>query len=1043
MRKKLLAVLLAVVMIIGLVPVSVLATDDISVLSVKPDKTSATAGETITFSVTASAVSAWIGWQYYISIPAGLTYVEGSGAMDSGFVSIVKKTGDDVAEFIEDDMMVLALNGMDVFALESDTTMVTFQCTVDADAALGEYKITLGDLVGFTGEGDELSGEDYIPSVTAVTVTKAPCKHETTKAVEAQAPTCTDDGVKAHFVCQNEECGALLDAEGNVLTADAIVDPALGHKMEKTEAKAPTCTEPGNNAYFTCETCGKVFRDEAGDTATTVEEETIAVDPTAHKLTSVEAQDATCTADGWTAYKKCDFCGKLFNASGEEITEEDVVIPAAHTYGELVPAAEAVHSQTELKPAVDAHYICSECGKYFTEAKAETTLKELTGETPKHTYGDWQTTAENHWKECSCGLKAEEGAHVYDNDEDMKCNTCDYDRSCKHDGETTTVAAKASTCKTQGNAEYVTCNACGAVIEGSADKLPLDPANHEVELAHTAAKEPDCENAGNVEYWSCSACEKNFSDAEGTVVIDKTAVDALGHDWSDWTDNGDAKCGQPGTQTRTCKREGCTASENKATDALEHAWGEWEVTTAPTCTEKGVETRTCTREGCTATETRAVAALGHDFGEAVETKAPTCTEAGEKTGYCSRCDETTTEEIAALGHEFVEYKETTAPTCTADGEEIAKCTRCDATDTKVLAKLGHDFGEAVETKAPTCTEAGEKTGECSRCDATTTETIPALGHDLGEWYQTKEPTEDEEGEERRDCSRCDYFETNVLDALGTPFMDEWYWTMMMVHNQKFEIEADADGGEISPAGVSKVKFGTSITYTITPDEGYEIETVFVDGKDIGAVSEYTFKRVTKDHTIYAVCSEIEEEPVIADSIYADVSADDWFYDAVAFVTEEGLMNGTGDKLFSPDNATTRAMIVTILWRLEGEPEAAPSAFTDVADDMWYTAAIDWAAENGIVNGYEDGTFGPARNITREQVMAIFHRYAAYKGIADDLAVSMLPQYDCSVWAENDVNWADMNGLLDNIGVDIFDMTAEASRAEIAAYLADFCVNVIQ
>jgi hypothetical protein len=255
-------------------------------------------------------------------------------------------------------------------------------------------------------------------------------------------------------------------------------------------------------------------------------------------------------------------------------------------------------------------------------------------------------------------------------------------------------------------------------------------------------------------------------------------------------------------------------------------------------------------------------------------------------------------------------------------------------------------------------------------------------------------------------------------------------------------------GEIDPEGILKVKTGKSVTYTITPDEGYEIEAVYVDGKDIGAVEEYTFKNVKKDHTILAEFAEIEDEVideaiVDTDELYFDVDADDWFYDDVAFVTENGLMNGMGGGLFVPEAATTRAMIVTVLWRLEGEAEAESAGFTDVAADMWYTEAIDWAAANGIVLGYGDGTFGPENNITREQVMAILNRYAAFKGWDDGIAVTMIPQYNCSVWAENNVNWADMNGILADLGVDVYDMTAEADRAEIAAYFTRFCLNVAE
>ncbi len=269
------------------------------------------------------------------------------------------------------------------------------------------------------------------------------------------------------------------------------------------------------------------------------------------------------------------------------------------------------------------------------------------------------------------------------------------------------------------------------------------------------------------------------------------------------------------------------------------------------------------------------------------------------------------------------------------------------------------------------------------------------------------------------------------------FQDQWMMSLMLLFNQKFDIKAiAAEGGTITPAGNSKVKYDKNITYTITPDEGYEISAVLVDGKDIGAVSEYTFQRVKKNHTITAVFEEIQWQ-----NPFMDVDEADWFYEDVQFVSETGLMIGTNTAgtQFSPDAALTRAMLVTVLWRLEGEPVVNYlMPFTDVPADEWYTEAVRWAAAEGIVKGYEDSTFRPGTEITREQVMAILHRYAAYKGLESGMIFPMIPQYNYSLWAENDILWADMVGLTSGIGADIYDMTTYASRAEIAAYLRRFC-----
>jgi len=269
----------------------------------------------------------------------------------------------------------------------------------------------------------------------------------------------------------------------------------------------------------------------------------------------------------------------------------------------------------------------------------------------------------------------------------------------------------------------------------------------------------------------------------------------------------------------------------------------------------------------------------------------------------------------------------------------------------------------------------------------------------------------------------------------TKYYDRFYAQLIMLHNKKYDIKASAGvGGTITPDGVSKVKFQRSITYTITPDAGYVIKAVIVDGENIGAVSEYSFKSVRGNHTI-----KVEFE---AKSPYTDVNVNDWFYEEVLYVTEKDLMNGTGNGMFSPAVTTDRAMIVTVLWRLEGSPEIdGEIQFTDVEDGQWYADAIKWAAANAIVNGYGNDKFGPEKDITREQVMAILNRYADYKAYKDADAASATG-YTYSEWAEENVAWAIANGLTDGLGVNVKDMTVKADRAEIAAYLARFVKTFI-
>jgi len=176
-----------------------------------------------------------------------------------------------------------------------------------------------------------------------------------------------------------------------------------------------------------------------------------------------------------------------------------------------------------------------------------------------------------------------------------------------------------------------------------------------------------------------------------------------------------------------------------------------------------------------------------------------------------------------------------------------------------------------------------------------------------------------------------------------------------------------------------------------------------------------------------------------DNLFTDVSEKDWFYDAVSFVYEYGLMTGTGDKTFSPAANTSRSMIVTILWRLEGEPDAAdPIAFTDVGEGKWYHKAVAWAAENGIVDGYSADKFGPEGNITREQMAKILYSYAAYKDYnvsarGDISAFTDSP----SGWALEYMQWAFAEGLLQGKGNGLLGPRSNTTRSECAAILQRF------
>ena len=268
----------------------------------------------------------------------------------------------------------------------------------------------------------------------------------------------------------------------------------------------------------------------------------------------------------------------------------------------------------------------------------------------------------------------------------------------------------------------------------------------------------------------------------------------------------------------------------------------------------------------------------------------------------------------------------------------------------------------------------------------------------------------------------------------------------------YTITVDSDDhGEVS-ADRNSAAADITITLTATPDEGYRLDSLIVTDEDGETVAlhdrgdgTYTFTMPPSDVTVKAAFAEA----IPAELPFTDVPSGAWYEDSVRYVYENSLMEGVADTLFAPDGTTTRAQLVTILYRLEGEPAVADgSVFTDVADGTWYTEAVSWAAANEIVGGYGGGLFGPNDPVTREQLAAILHRYAAYKGydVSSGENVNILSYTDfdqLSEWAIPAMQWACSTGIINGTSESTITPQGEATRAQVAAMLQRFCENIIQ
>lgn len=267
-------------------------------------------------------------------------------------------------------------------------------------------------------------------------------------------------------------------------------------------------------------------------------------------------------------------------------------------------------------------------------------------------------------------------------------------------------------------------------------------------------------------------------------------------------------------------------------------------------------------------------------------------------------------------------------------------------------------------------------------------------------------------------------------------------------NPNYRIDVTTTEGGTVDKDPAAAKAGETVTLTPAPEEGYQVGTVTVTDRfgDAVEVTEnadgtYTFTMPNGQVKVAVTFVESQPEPLP----FTDVNEGDWFHDAVRYVYENGLMDGVGDGQFAPNATTTRAQLVTILYRLAGEPDVSGDvAFTDVADGLWYTDAVLWAAQKGIVNGISETEFAPSGDLTREQLATILYRYAESMGydVSASADLSGFPDAgDIQSYAAQALSWAVAEGLLQGFEDDSLQPGGTATRAQIATILMRFCETV--
>ena len=238
-------------------------------------------------------------------------------------------------------------------------------------------------------------------------------------------------------------------------------------------------------------------------------------------------------------------------------------------------------------------------------------------------------------------------------------------------------------------------------------------------------------------------------------------------------------------------------------------------------------------------------------------------------------------------------------------------------------------------------------------------------------------------------------------------------------------------GSISPSGWTSVRHGWDQTFTITPDKGYAVAKVLVDGKSVGSVKSYTFKNVTKDHTIEVVFMKANGNPQTG--VFVDVAEGSYYEEAVDWAVKNGITTGTGNNYFTPDGICTRAQAVTFLWRVAGSPtpktEAMP--FEDVLDGSYYYEAVLWAVENGITVGTSATTFSPELTCSRAHIVTFLWRAANSPSVKTD---NPFTDVAADAYYIDAVLWAVKHKITVGTTLSTFSPDEGCTRAQIVTFL---------
>lgn len=772
----------------------------------------------------------------------------------------------------------------------------------------------------------------------------------TAKEYPEKDATCKEGATPKYWECLKCHDFFWFEADGKCRTS-ATAPAATGtpdaskHQLREVAAKDATCKEQGNIAYVICDLCGKMWRDmtlkDQLDVVNTP------IDTSKHKLDKVDAKDPTCTEDGYEAYWKCSVCGQLFS---DDKGTKKIDTPVKRNKTGHAPMLMAGNAATCTKEGWQPYYVCKTCQKEFKDADC----------TQEITDPSWKTIP-------------------------------------KIQHQLTRTDEKPATCTENGTKAYWTCSVCGMKFSDQEGTKPIQSPEtisalgHDLE--HVAAKEPTKTATGNIEYWHCKRCDKYFADEACTNEITKaqTVIPKLVEEEEHVLTfsigkNGKLAYADDGFEI-TSGRTKALKSDDKALELVATADKNHKVVWQLDNGKKHYE-------GSTAKITISY----KDLNVKSELKV--------------WFEEITTEldltiKVSGFDKGDIEYKYNGGKV--TDLEKREKTWSLDDKDEYVKFWLYPKTGY----KAVVQLNDGKKY-TYSYNESLTIDYDDLDGED-GTLYVSFV---------KKSSSDVDDYPTLTFDITGGK------------HGTVYRGTREYEHGD-----VISIKKNDKMTFKAKADKGYVAVWTYKGDTYVG--DEYTVKMGANDAKLYVEFMD-KDDIRLTELPFRDVSKRDWYYDDVVYVYRKGYMDGMSSTRFGGELNTTRGQIVTILWRLTGEPRATKrNPFTDVSSSQYYYDAISWAYDAGVVDGFDARTFKPDQNVTREQLAAILYRYAKYMNLSTSGSAYLAKYRDADKianWAYDAMAWANYRGLINGTSATRIDPKGYATRAQIAAILHRFAVE---